>query len=163
MMGPSSSSDIGGLRGQFMAAFESQKDEMTLFKNKLPLTSTQKQLYGLPKNTTLKFHYKYADMLLEDYHQSLMKFQDRKEKKQLYIFPNALKDYESIESSFYRSQKKRFLENKDKDVEEQKVHIQAETISSKLGSVVRFLKFLEDRSIFARLNWQELNSCKEFL
>ena len=84
-------------------------------------------------------------------------------KTQLYIFPNALKDCESIESSFYRSQKKRFLENKDKDVEEQKVHIQAETISSKLGSVVRFLKFLEDRSIFARLNWQELNSCKEFL
>ena len=86
MMGPSSSSDIGGLRGQFMAALESQKEEMTLFKNKLPLTSTLKQFYGLPKNTTLKFHYKYADMLLEDYHQSLMKFQDRKEKNPaLYI------------------------------------------------------------------------------
>ena len=32
MMGPSSSSDIGGLRGQFMAALESQKEEMTLFQ-----------------------------------------------------------------------------------------------------------------------------------
>ena len=149
-------------------------------KNKLPLTSTQKQLYGLPKNTTLKLHYKNADMLLEDYHQYIMKFQDRKEKpssqyildikqvwmsvdKSFCLFPNAVKYYESIESSFYLPQKKRLLENKDKDVEEQQVHIEAKTISSKLGSVVRFLKYLEERSIFAGFSRQELNSCKEFL
>ena len=52
---------------------------------------------------------------------------------------------------FIFHRKKRLLENKDKDVEEQQVHIQTETISSRLGSVVRFLKYLEDRSISAGL------------
>ena len=79
MMGPSSSSDIR-LGRQFMPATESEKEEMTFLKNKLSLTSTQKQLYELPKNTTLKFHYINANMLLEDYHQHRMKFQDMKEK-----------------------------------------------------------------------------------
>ena len=79
MMGPSSSSDIR-LGRQFMPATESEKEEMTFLKNKLSLTSTQKQLYELPKNTTLKFHYINADMLLEDYHQHIMKFQNMKEK-----------------------------------------------------------------------------------
>ena len=107
-----------------MPATESEKEEMTFLKNKLPLTSTQKQLYELSKNTTLKFHYKNADMLLEDYHQHITMFQDMKEKpssqyildikqvwmsvdKSFCLLPNALKYYESIESRFYLPQKKK--------------------------------------------------------
>ena len=61
-----------------------------------------------------------------------------------------------IESCLFLPQKKKLMETKDKEMEDQACHFQAETIKSKLGSVIRFLKFLEDRSIFAGCKRTEL-------
>lgn len=70
--------------------------------------------------------------------------------KTMFMFPNALKDHKMIGSNFFLLQKTKLLKNKNKEVEEQDPHIQAETIRSKLNSVTRFLKFLENPSIFGR-------------
>ena len=68
-----------------------------------------------------------------------------------------------IESCFFLPQKRKLIENKDKEVHEQVCHIQAKTIKSKLDIAIRFLKFLEDRSIFAGFSRSELNASKQFL
>lgn len=76
------------------------------------------------------------------------------------LFPNGHKEHEMIESSFFSPQKRRLIENKGKEPHEQDCHIEAKTIKSKLDSVVRLLKFLEDRSIFAGFSKTELNASK---
>ena len=63
-----------------MEAAPKEKEYMPLLQNKLPLTKVKKQYYGLPKTTTLKFHYESAELLLTDYVQYMQKFQGRKEK-----------------------------------------------------------------------------------
>ena len=79
------------------------------------------------------------------------------------LFPNGLKEHEMIESCFYLPQKRKLSENKDKEVQEQECYIQAKTIKSKLDSVVRMLKFFQDRSIFAAFNRNELHTSQQFL
>ena len=69
--------------------------------------------------------------------------------KSMCLFPNVLTEHEKIESCFFLPQKRKFIENKDKAIHQQDCHIQAKIGKSKLDSVIRFLKFLEDRSIFA--------------
>ena len=134
----------------------------------------------MPSNTTLKFHYDNVDLLLDDYKEYMMKFQDQKTKpveqyildikdvwmsvdQTMCLFPNGLKQHEMIESCFYLPQKRKLLENKDKEVQEQECHIQAKTIKSKLNNVVRMLKFFQDRSIFAGFNRNELHASQQFL
>ena len=175
----SSSSEIR-LRGRYVAAVVDEREYITLLKNKLPLTKPKKIEYGLPLTTTLKFHYESADLLLEDYLEYMQNFQDRKEKsflqyildikdvwnsvdKSMCLFPNGHKEHEMIESSFFLPQKRRLIENKGKEPHEQDCHIEAKTIKSKLDSVIRLLKFLEDRSIFAGFSKTELNASKQFL
>ena len=68
-----------------------------------------------------------------------------------------------IESCFFLPQKKKLIDNKDKSIEGQDSHIQAKTIQSKLASLIRFPKFLEDRSIFAGFTRAELTGTKQFL
>ena len=134
----------------------------------------------MPSTTTLKFHYESSDLLLEDYLEYMQKFQDCKEKyalqyildikdvwksvdKSMCLFPNGLTEHEMIESCFFLPQKRKLIENKDKEVHKQDSHIQAKTIKSKLDNAVRLLKFLEDRSIFAAFSRPELNASRQFL
>ena len=129
---------------------------MSLLENKLPLTKVKKQYYGLPKTTALKFHYESAELLLTDYVQYMQKFQNRKEKsamqyildikdvwhsldKNMCLFSNALKDHEMVKSCLFILQKRKLIENKDREGEEHESHIQAKTIKSKLSSVIRLL------------------------
>ena len=182
-MGPSTSSKIR-LRGKYVEEAPDEIQHMSLLQNKLPLAKAKKKYYGLPVTTTFEFHYESGEQLLEHYLEYMQKFQDRKKKslvkktsqyildikdvwhsvdKSMCLFPNALKEHEMVESCFFLPLKKKLLENKDRNVEEQQCHIQAETITSKLGSVVRFLKFIEDRSIFAVFRRGELGATKQFL
>ena len=182
-MGPSTSSKIR-LRGKYVEEAPDEIQHMSLLQNKLPLTKAKKKYYGLPVTTTFEFHYESGKQLLENYLEYMQKFQDRKKKslvkktsqyildikdvwhsvdKSMCLFPNALKEHEMVESCFFLPLKKKLLENKDRNVEEQQCHIQAETITSKLGSVVRFLKFIKDRSIFAGFRRGELGATKQFL
>ena len=78
-MGPSSSSHMR-LIGKYVEAEPKEKEYLSLLQNKLPLTKVKYQYYGLPKTTTLKFHYKPAELLLTDYVQYMQKVQNRKEK-----------------------------------------------------------------------------------
>ena len=76
--------------------------------------------------------------MLEDYLDYMQKFQDRKEKSALQyildikdvwksvdqsmcLYPNGLIEHEMAESCFFLPQKRRLLENKDKEVNEQSV------------------------------------------
>ena len=52
-----------------------------------------------------------------------------------------------IESCLFLPQKKKLMETKDKEMEDQAYHFQAETVKSKLGSIIRFLKFFEDNHL----------------
>ena len=79
------------------------------------------------------------------------------------LFPNALKEHDMIESCFFLPQKRKLVDNKDKDVEEQASHIQAKTIQAKLASLIRFLKFLEDCSIYVGFTRAKLRGGKQFL
>ena len=116
-----------------MQATVEEREHHKLLKNKLPLTTQKKQEYGLPSNTTLKFHYDNVDLFLDDYKEYMMKFQDQKTKpveqyildikdvwmsvdQTMRLFPNGLKQHEMIESCFYLPQKRKLLENKDKEV-----------------------------------------------
>ena len=64
-----------------------------------------------------------------------------------YLFPNVFKEHEMIESCLFLPQKKKLMETKDKEMEDQAYHFQAETVKSKLGSIIRFLKFFEDNHL----------------
>ena len=83
--------------------------------------------------------------------------------KSLCLFPNALREHDMIESCFFLPQKRKLIDNKDKDVGEQASHIQAKTIQTKLASLIHFLKFLEDRRIYAGFTRAELRGTKQFL
>lgn len=126
-MGKSSSTEIR-LRGKYMQATVKQREHTKLLQNKLPLTNAKKTEYGLPSNTTLKFHYESADLLLEDHKQYIMKFQDHKAKpveqnivdikdvwmsvdKTMCLFPNGLREHEMVESCFYLPQKRKLIDN----------------------------------------------------
>ena len=110
----------------------------------------------------------------------MQKFQDRKEKpstqyivdirdiwnsvdKSMCLFPNGLKVNDMIESCFFLPQKRKLVENKDNDIDGQASQIQAKTIQAKLTSLIRFLKFLEDLSIYAGFTRAELKGTKQFL
>lgn len=130
-MGPSSSSHIR-LRSKYVKAAPEEKEYMSLLQNKLPLTKVKKQYYDLAKTTTWKFHYESAELFLTDYVQYMQKFQGRKEKsamqyildikdvchsadKSMCLFPNALKDSEMVELCPLLPQKRKLIENKDRD------------------------------------------------
>ena len=55
------------------------------------------------------------------------------------LFSNALKDHEMVKSCLFILQKRKLIENKDREGEEHESHIQAKTIKSKLSSVIRLL------------------------
>ena len=110
----------------------------------------------------------------------MQKFQDRKEKpstqyivdirdiwnsvdKSMCLFPNGLKVNDIIESCFFLPQKRKLVENKDNDIDGQASQIQAKTIQAKLTSLIRFLEFLEDLSIYAGFTRAELKGTKQFL
>ena len=74
-MGPLGSS----LQGQYEKTTENKK-HMTLLVKKLPLTLVQKRTCGLRKEITRKFYYNPVNLLIEEYLEYMIEFQDRKEK-----------------------------------------------------------------------------------
>lgn len=130
--------------------------------------------------TTLKFRYESAEHLLQDYLAYMQKFQDRKKKsalqyvldikdvwksvgKSMCLYPNSPKEHKMVESSFFLIQKRKLIENRDREVDQEACHIQAKIIKAKLDSVIRLLNFLEDRKIFAEFSKAELVATKQFL
>ena len=79
------------------------------------------------------------------------------------LYPNQLKDPETLETMFFLPMRHKLEENKDKDPHEQTNHIQAKTIKSKLESLIRLTYFLRDRHIFIGLNRQELLDLTQFI
>lgn len=72
--------------------------------------------------------------------------------KSMCIYPNGLKEHGMVELSFFLPEKRKLIENKDKEVDQQECHLQAKTIKTKLDSVICLLKFLVDRIIIARFS-----------
>ena len=64
------------LQEKYVEAAPEENKHMPLMP---PLTKSKKQYYGLPKTSTLKFHYDSGKVLLEDYLGYMQKFQNRKE------------------------------------------------------------------------------------
>ena len=111
-MGKSSSTELR-LWGRYVETAVEEKKQITILKNKLPLTKVKKTGYGLPSTTSLKFHYESTDLLLEDYLDYMQIFQNHKEKsalqyildiknvwqsvdKSMCLYPNGLAEHETV-------------------------------------------------------------------
>lgn len=59
--------------------------------------------------------------------------------------------------------KKKLEDNNDTEISEQTEHIQAETIKSKLQSIIRLMEFTRDKDIFIGLNRQGMTDLTQFI